>query len=193
MIPLLHQHRTWLAPLLTLIALLLLLASIFIPLNAKQNQYREIIQKSQPRIERTQGLIQFAPQLATQLTEARAAAQAQLYPNTSDENRLNNELQARLRNLAQQSGLTVGSLRAMPTRKEHDLNVFLLNLNLQGSVADLQKFLHAAQRPKEAAPALRIDSITLRRANIMPNTPQTLAIDITIAALSPASPQTNTP
>ena len=193
MTPMLQRNRAWLSPLFTLVAALLLLTATLLPLNAKQSQYSEIIQKSQPRIERVQGLIQTAPQLETLLTEARAAAQAQLYPNTSDENRLNNELQTRLRNLAQQSGLTIGSLRAMPTRKEHDLNIFLLNLNLQGGVAELQKFLTAVQHSAEAAPKLRIDSIVLRRANIMPNTPQTLAIDITIAALRPASPQTVTP
>ncbi len=193
MTPLLHQHRAWLAPLLTLILALLLLTAIFIPLAAKQNQYSNIIQKSQPRIERAQGLIAAAPQIEIQLNNARATAQTQLYPNSSDENRLNTELQTRLRSLAQQSGLTVGSLRVMPTRKEHDLNVHLLNLNLQGGMPELQKFLHETQRATEEYPSLRIDSIILRRANIMPNTPQTLAIDITIAALRPATFQTNIP
>jgi len=193
MIPLLHQHRAWLAPLLTLIVILLVLVAIFIPLAAKQNQYNTIIQKSQPRIERVQGLLAAAPQLENQLNAARAMAQAQLYPNTSDENRLNTELQTRLRSLAQQSGLTVGSLRALPPRKELNLDVLLLNLSLQGGLSELQKFLDAVQHPAEAAPALRIDNLILRRASIVPNTPQTLAIDITVAALRPVSNQTATP
>jgi hypothetical protein len=193
MIPLLHQHRAWLAPLLTLIVILLLLVAIFIPLHAKQSQYSSSIQKSQPRIERVQGLLAAAPQLENQLNAARTAAQMQLYPNSSDENRLNTELQTRLRSLAQQSGLTVGSLRALPTRKELNLDVLLLNLNLQGGLAELQRFLDALQRPTEAAPALRVDNLILRRASVIPNAPQTLTIDITVAALRPASNQTATP
>jgi len=193
MIPLLHQHRAWLAPLLTLIVILLVLVAMFIPLAAKQNQYNSIIQKSQPRIERVQGLLAAAPQLENQLNAARTTAQAQLYPNNSDENRLNTELQTRLRSLAQQSGLTVGSLRALPTRKELNLDILLLNLNLQGGLAELQKFLDAVQHPAEAAPALRIDNLILRRASIIPNAPQTLTIDITVAALRPASNQAVTP
>jgi len=193
MIPLLHQHRAWLAPLLTLIVVLFMLVAIFIPLAAKQNQYSNIIQKSQPRIERVQGLLAAAPQLENQLNAAHMTAQAQLYPNSSDENRLNTELQTRLRSLAQQSGLTVGSLRALPTRKEFNLDVLLLNLSLQGGLAELQKFLDAVQHPTETAPALRIDNLILRRASIIPNAPQTLAIDITVAALRPVSNQTATP
>jgi hypothetical protein len=193
MIPLLHQYRAWLAPLLTLVLGVLLLSALLIPLSTKQSKYSDIIKTSLPRIERVQGLIQSAPQIEAKLLEARSVAQRQLYPASSDENRLNTELQARLRNLAQQNGLTVGSIRALPTRKEHGLDILLLNLNLQGGLAELQKFLNALQQPTETAPALRIDNLILRRANIAPEAPQTLAIDITVAALRPASTQTATP
>lgn len=191
--PLLQQYRAWLAPLLTLIVALLLLAIILIPINAKQNKYNDVIQKSQPRIERAQGLISAAPQIEEQLNQARNVVRTQLYPSTSDDNRLNTELQTRLRNLAQESGMTVGSIRPLPSRKEHNLDIFLLNLNLQGGLPELQKFIHTLQQPTETTPALRIDSLTLRRADFRPNAPQTLTIDISVAALRPASAQVTTP
>jgi len=193
MIPLLHQHRAWLAPLLTLIAALLLLAAIFIPLNVKQAKYNDIIQKSQPRIERAHGLIAVAPQLETQLNEARNAARLQLYPSTSDDNRLNTELQTRLRDLAQQSGMTVGSIRPLPSRKEYNLDIFSLNLKLEGGLSELQKFMHTLQQPTETTPVLRIDNLTLRRADFRPNAAQTLTIDISVAALRPATAPVTTP
>ena len=183
----LHQYRAWLAPLLTLLAALLVLAAILIPLNAKRENYLEIIQKSQPRIERVQGLIQAAPQLELQLDNARASARQQIYPLGVDDNRFNTELQTRLRALAEQSKMTLASIRPLPSRKEHELDIFLLNMNLQGNVNDLQRFLSVLQRHTESTPALRIDALTLRRANIAPDAPQILSVDLTIAALRPAS------
>jgi hypothetical protein len=193
MISMLHQYRAWLAPLLTLFAVLFLLAVIFIPLNAKQAKYNEIIQKSQPRIERVQGLIQAAPQLEFQLIKARASAKQQLYPGGSDDNRFNTELQTRLRTLAQQNGLTLASIRALPSRKEHDLDVILLNLNLQGGIKELRNYLYGLQLPSDSEPMLYIDTLTLRRNNIAPDSPQTLSIDITVAALRVASTQSTSP
>ena len=190
MIPQLHQHRSWLAPLLTFVVMVIMLAAILLPLNAKQAKYEQTIKTAQPRIERVQGLIQAAPM---RLNAARASAQAQFYPANVDENRLNTELQTRLRNLAQHHGLTIGSLRAMPPRKEHNLDIFLLNLNLQGGMAELQKFIHTLDHPSDGSPVLRVDNLILRRASLIPNTPQMLSIDITVAALRPASTQTATP
>jgi len=189
----LHQYRAWLAPLLTLLLTLLVLAAILIPLNTKRENYLEIIQKSQPRIERIQGLLDHAALLEQKLDQARALAHAQLYPADIDENRLNTELQSRLRNLAQKDGLVVGSLRTLPSRKEPNLNVLLLNLALIGGVTEMQKFLNNLQQPTDNMPALRIDSLTLRNANLMPNTPQVLSIDITVAALRADLNQTTTP
>jgi hypothetical protein len=193
MIPLLHQHRAWLAPALTLIAILLLLTMAYLPIQAKQAKYSDIIQKGQPRIERSQGLIAAAPQLEAQLNEARNAVRAQLYPSTSDDNRLNTELQTRLRELAQQSDLTVGSIRPLPSRKEHGLDIFMLNLNLQGGLPELQNFIHSLQQPTETSPVLRIDSLALRRGDFRPNAPQILNIDISVAALRPATAPVTTP
>ncbi len=193
MIPQLHQHRAWLAPSLTLVVIAIILAAILLPLEAKQGKYEQTIKTLQPRIERIQGLIQAAPLLDEHLNAARASAQAQFYPANADENRLNTELQTRLRNLAQHNGLTIGSLRAMPSRKEHNLDIFLLNLNLQGGMTELQKFIHTLEHPSDGAPALRIDNLTLRRASLIPNTPQMLSIDITVAALRPASTPAATP
>lgn len=183
-----HQYRAWLAPLLTLIIATLLLSALLIPLSAKQRKYDDIIKSSQPRIERMLGLINAAPHIEAQLAIAQASAKQRLYPEGSDDNRLNTELQARLRSLAQQNSLTVGSISAPPARKERGLSVFLLRLNLQGGIAELQKFLDALERPTDAAPILKVDNIFLRRANFLPNTPQTLNIDITIAALRPLQP-----
>lgn len=193
MIPQLHQHRSWLAPLLTFVVMVIMLAAILLPLNAKQAKYEQTIKTAQPRIERVQGLIQAAPMLDERLNAARASAQAQFYPANVDENRLNTELQTRLRNLAQHHGLTIGSLRGMPPRKEHNLDIFLLNLNLQGGMAELQKFIHTLDHPSDGSPVLRVDNLILRRASLIPNTPQMLSIDITVAALRPASTQTATP
>ena len=193
MIRRLHQYRAILAPLITVVIVLLLLAAVLTPINAKQTKYKDIIQKSQPRIERTQGLIVAAPQLEAQLQEARNIARTQLYPNTSDDNRLNTELQTRLRDLAQQSGLTVGSIRPLPSRKEHNLDIFMLSLSLQGGLPELQKFLQGIQHPTNTSPALRIETLTLRRGDFRPNAPQTLGIDISIAALRPASTQAPSP
>jgi len=179
----LYQYRAWLAPLFTLIALTLVLTAIFIPLNAKQTKYNDIIKKSQPRIERLQGLLAGASNIETQLSEAKRIAKAQLYPADTDENKLNNELQTRLRNLAHQSGLTVGSIRTNPLRKENGVNTHLLSLNLQGGMPELQKLLITLQQPDDAAPALRVDSLFLSRNNFALNMPQTLSIDITVAAM----------
>lgn len=193
MISLMQQYRAMLAPLVTMIAALFLLAAIFIPIHNKQSKYNEIIQKTQPRIERTQGMIAAAPMIEANLQEARNIIRTQLYPNTIDDNRLNTELQTRLRDLAQQSGMTVGSIRPLPSRKEHGLDIFMLNLSLQGGLPELQKFLQGIQRPTETTPALRIETLTLRRSDFRPNALQTLGIDISIAALRPASTQTPSP
>ena len=188
MIAQLQHYRAWLAPILTLIGIFVVSSIILLPLSAKQTAYSDIINKNQPRIERMQGVIQIAPQLEFQLNKARASAKQQLYPNGSDDNRLNTELQTRLRSLAQQSGVTLSSIRVLPTRKEHDLDVLLLNLNLQGGVKELQNLLSTLQLPTDSDPMLYIDSLTLRRNNIAPNSPQILSIDITVAALRSSSP-----
>ena len=193
MMPLLQRHRAWLAPLVTLLVLTTLITAIIVPLQIKQEQYTQSIRKTEPRIERTQGLIQSAGTLEEQLGQMQQRAQKTLYPANLDENRLNTELQTRLRAIAQQSGLTVGSLSTPPARKEHNLAIILINLNLQGDLAALSRLLQNVQQPTDGAPALYVDSVSLRRANFAPNTPQTLNIDITLAALRPASSRTSTP
>jgi len=193
MILFMQQYRAILAPLLTMIAALFLLTAILIPINAKQSKYNEIIQKTQPRIERTQGLIAAAPMIEANLQQARNIVRTQLYPNTIDDNRLNTELQTRLRDLAQQSGMTVGSIRPLPNRKARGLDIFLLNLNLQGGLPELQKFLQFIQRASETTPVLRVEDLILRQGDFTPNAPQTLAIDINIVALRPAATQVQTP
>ena len=188
-----HQYRALFAPLLTLIFILLVLVSIAVPLNAKQAKYENVIKSSQPRIERITGLIQAAPALDARLAEARTLWQQQLYPAGSDDNRLNTELQTRLRNLVQQNGMTVGSIRSLPSRKEHGLNILLLSISLQGKLEELQKFINALQHPNDTTPALRVDNLSLRRANFASNTPQSLNIEITIAALQSTSLKSTTP
>jgi len=188
-----HQYRALLAPLLTLIFILLLMASIVLPLNAKQSKYENVIDSSQPRIERMKGLLQAAPELDARLAEARILWQQQLYPAGIDDNRLNTELQTRLRNLVQKNGMTVGSIRSLPARKEHGLNILLLNISLQGKLEELQKFINAVRYPSDGNSALYVDSLSLRRANFTPNAPQSLNIEITIAALQPTPLQSAKP
>ena len=193
MSPLLHRYRMWLAPLFTFALFGMLLLAIIIPLSAQQAKYENVLRTTEPRIERTQGLIESAKILEDRITQARQTAQSQLFPANVDQNRMNTELQARLRGIAQQNGLTIGSLSTPPPRKERGLEITLINLNLQGDLGALTRVLQNLQQPADGSPALRVDSLTLRRASLVPNAPQTLSIDITLAALRPASSPTSAP
>lgn len=180
----LYQHRAILAPLLTLLVLSITGAIVLMPIKAKQASYEHTIATIQPRIERLQGLRDVAPELQRRLDQAHVISKQLFYPATIDSNQLDTELTSRLRNLAKESGMTLSGMSPVPPRQEHGFDVFLLNLSLKGDISQLQQLLFSLTQP----PRLWVDSLTIRKTSIKPGDPQTLAVEITIAALRrPAS------
>ncbi|MEW6446138.1 MAG: type II secretion system protein GspM [Pseudomonadota bacterium] len=180
----LHRHRAVLAPALTLFAMLLLAILIYLPVQAQRDKYERAIASQNPRIERLLGLRDAAPRIVEQTVQARQLVNTLAYPSDADANRLNNELPNRLRQLAQQSGLTLGAMRPLPTRNENGLDILLVNLSLQGELTQFQNFLVSLEQP----PRLWVDSLSIRRQMSGQDARQTLTIDMNLAALRRTDP-----
>ncbi|MFZ5580734.1 MAG: type II secretion system protein GspM [Pseudomonadota bacterium] len=179
-----HAHRAVLAPLLTLFTILVVGLAIFFPLQGKQEKYNATIQSIQPRLERLQGMLDHSAEVQRNLEQASQAINRYFYPASSPPNQIDTELTARLRGLAQQSGMTIGGMRPLPARKEQSMDVFLLSMSLSGTVSQFQSFLHMLRQP----PELWVDGLTIIKTTTAPDAPQVLSIDITIAALRRPSP-----
>jgi Tfp pilus assembly protein PilO len=175
----LHRHRALLAPFVTLIALLLLGLLLYIPIQHQRHKYEDALGQQTPRIERLLGLREAAPALGERLQQYKQVADTLAFPPEADPNKLTNELPNRLRQLAQQAGLTLSAMRPLPARWEGNLDILQININMQAELHQLQSFLTGLEQP----PRLWVDSMTLQSIVETPGQPQILIIDLNLAAL----------
>lgn len=180
----LHHHRAILAPLATLIALLLLALLLHLPLQHQRHKYEDAIAQQTPRIERLLGLREAAPVLGERLQQYKQVVDTLAIPPEADLNKLTNELPNRLRQLAQQAGLTLSAMRPLPARREGGLDILTVSINMQGELHQLQSFLSGLEQP----PRLWVDSMTLQGIVETPGQPQHLIIDLNLAALRRVEP-----
>lgn len=184
MLQIMHRHRAILAPLMTLIALLLVALLLYFPIQHQRHKYAATIAQQTPRIERLLGLRETAPILSERLQQYKQSVETLAFPPETDLNKLSNELPNRLRQLAQHAGLTLSAMRPLPPRREGNLDILPVNINTQAELHQLQSFLTGLEQP----PRLWVDSMVLQGIVETPGQPQLLIIDMNLTALRRVEP-----
>ncbi|MBR4736424.1 MAG: hypothetical protein IK051_02025 [Rhodocyclaceae bacterium] len=145
----------------------------------RYNTHREELA---PRIARLQGLLGARDALQSTAANARAAAARYAYPASMDIAHAESDFQSQVRQLFQQAGMSIANTRQLPTREQEESDLLQLELDVTGSLPQLNQVLH--KLPK-LAPFMRVDSLRLlplRPATAQqPDPEQTLNIQIRIS------------
>lgn len=145
----------------------------------RYNTHREELA---PRIARLQGLLGARDALQSTAANARAAAARYAYPASMDIAHAESDFQSQVRQLFQQAGMNIANTRQLPTREQEESDLLQLELDVTGSLPQLNQVLH---KLPTLAPFMRVDSLRLLPLRSVtaqqPDPEQTLNIQIRIS------------
>lgn len=173
------RYRRWVAPLSTLLFLLLMTALSALPYGYQLGKYRQGMRSLSPRIERMLGLTGVGADLELRQKEYSAALDGLAYPADKEGEAIANELSTRLRQAVQASGLTLTSLAPQTTKpQDGGLDRYLVGLSVQGGLNQFQIFLDALNQ----TPRLWVDTLTIRPVRA-PDGGQLVGAEVTVFAV----------
>lgn len=145
----------------------------------RYNTHREELA---PRIARLQGLLGARDALQSTAANARAAAARYAYPASMDIAHAESDFQSQVRQLFQQAGMNIANTRQLPTREQEESDLLQLELDVTGSLPQLNQVLH---KLPTLSPFMRVDSLRLLPLRSVtaqqPDPEQTLNIQIRIS------------
>lgn len=120
--------------------------------------YAAEIDRLEPRVARLQGLMGFEDQLRASSVAARLQVGELVYPVSTDAATVSAGLQADVRQLMAQSGLSVSNSQVLPVVQEEKFDYIGVKLTVEGSVTALDQ---ALAELASFSPMIIVDSLTV--------------------------------
>lgn len=151
------------ARLLTAVGILLLVIFIMFTLNMamRYQRYHADIERMLPRMAQLEGIFQAQERIGSAVTAVTDALAGYLYPPDTDDAALNSEIQNKARSAFADAGMQVAGSQILPPRPTQTFNLFMLDLNVTGSLESLETALHSLEqiRPRLLIDSMRIEPV----------------------------------
>lgn len=140
-----------------------------------------VLEEVEPRYARLLGLNVVDKALKKSVLDAYSQVLRWAYPPEQDVGRASNDVQQRIRRIADVAGMSVVSSQVLPTKLESGLEYIPVSLTMEGGVKGLQATLAAMA---SETPVLLVDSLSLRpieRGD--PKQPQSLVATMVVTSM----------
>lgn len=137
-----NQRTAWIIG-LTLVVPFALYLNALLGLLAARGQYQEEIDKLEPRVARLKGLREYEGPLRESADAVAKQVENLVYPATADRATVAADLQANVRRVLVEAGLSVSNSQVLPVREEDAFDHIGVKLTVSGSLASLDAALAA--------------------------------------------------
>lgn len=177
-----HQRSALICCLTLLLPALLYLNVLFGALGLR-SEYVSDIENLEPRIARLQGLKEYEEQLQSSSVAVQQQATKLAYPVTADKAGVAANLQADIRQLMTDAGLSVSNSQVLPVREEEKFDYIGVKLTVDGDVAALDA---ALAELANVSPVIVVESLDVwpKRSSRRKDAPAVQEITASIRLLS---------
>ena len=178
-----HPKESWVI-FMTLLLPLFLFLYVATTLVGHSIDSRAEIAKITPRISRLMGLIDAESEMRQSLSLVTDGNKLLTYPSTEEESVISTSLQAELRKIMSDAGLTVTNSQVLKIRKKENFDLIGLNVTATGTIEALDTALTGVEVYR---PLVLVESLNVypnrRRSNAQTNYRQTVTARFQLASL----------